>query len=151
MTSPRAPVIGLPTFRLSSWASSSLCSLMQGGELGERPAALARGPVRPALAVLERGLRGGDGPVDVLAAAERRGGHDARRWPGSTTSNVWPSAASTRLAADDHAARRSVARRTGLDRGSVVMGWTYGCEWRGEGAPMIRRRRLDLRPAGQRP
>ena len=76
MTSPRAPVIGLPTLRLSSWASSSLCSLISVGELGQRPPALAGRPVRPALAILERRLRGSDRPIDVLAAAQRRGRDD---------------------------------------------------------------------------
>ena len=76
MTSPRAPVIGLPTLRLSSWASSSLCSLISAANLARRPAALAGGPGRPALAVLERGLRGRDGPVHVLAPAQRRRGDD---------------------------------------------------------------------------
>ena len=42
--------------------------LDQVGELGERPAALAGGPVRPALALLERRLRRGDGAIDVARA-----------------------------------------------------------------------------------
>ena len=38
MTSPRAPLIGLPTLRLSSWASSSLLLLMRSASLAsERP------------------------------------------------------------------------------------------------------------------
>ena len=45
-------------------------------ELREGPAALAGGPGRPALAVVERLLGGGDGPIDVLAATERRLGDD---------------------------------------------------------------------------
>ena len=94
MISPRAPLIGLPTFRLSSWASSSVWSLM-------RAANLAR--VRPRLpaAQLAQPLRSSKA---FWAAATARStssrppsGAVAMTVPcaGSTTSNVWPSAAST--------------------------------------------------------
>ena len=45
--------------------------LEQVGELGQRPAALAGGPARPALALLEGRPCGLDGAVDVGPAAER--------------------------------------------------------------------------------
>src|SRR6185369_14960741 len=48
--------------------------LDQIGELGERPATLAGGPVRPAGSVVERRARRGHGAVHVLAATQRRRG-----------------------------------------------------------------------------
>ena len=94
MISPRAPVIGLPTLRLSSWASSSLCSLI-------RAASLASDRPRLPAAQVAQPLRSSNA---VWAAATARStssrppsGAVAMTLPvaGSTTSNVWPSAAST--------------------------------------------------------
>src|SRR5204862_3339717 len=50
--------------------------LDQVGELGERPAALAGRPIRPALAIVERLAGRDDRSIDVLAAAERGAGND---------------------------------------------------------------------------
>ena len=83
--------------------------LDQRGELGQRPAALAGRPGRPALAVVERAPGGLDRPVDVGRAAERRGRDDL---PGRRVDDVerLPVGGIDRLAADDH---------LGPDRGLV--------------------------------
>src|SRR5436309_135881 len=94
MTAPRAPVIGLPTFRLSSQASSSLDFLI-------RSASFARLRPRLPAAQLAQPLRSSNA---FWAAATARStssrppsGAVAIVLPiaGLTTSNVWPSAAST--------------------------------------------------------
>ena len=122
MISPRAPVIGLPTFRLSSWASSSVCVLDQGGELGERPAALAGRPGRPALAVVERRLGRLDGAIHVGRAAERRGRDDLA---GGRVDDVERLAVGgiDGLAADDHPGRQSWSSDEAV---GVVIGWPPG-------------------------
>ena len=121
MTSPRAPPIGLPTFRLSSQASSSVFFLIRSANLARvrprLPAAQFAQPLRSSNALLRRG----HGPVDVLAATERRrGDHLAGRGvddlEGLAVRGV------DGLAADDHpGGRRGVggARRA---RCSVVIG-----------------------------
>ena len=123
MISPRAPVIGLPTLRLSSWASSSVWSLMQGRELGQRPTALAGGPGRPSPC----------GPrTPAWAAATARStssrppsGAVAMTVPVGRVDDVERLAVGgvDGLAADDHA-RRGARRRAGC--GSVVIGGPRG-------------------------
>ena len=130
MISPRAPVIGLPTLRLSSWASSSVLRLDQRRELGQRPAALAGGPGRPALAIVERAPGRLDRPVDVRRSAERRRGDDL---PGRRIDDVERLAVGgiDGLAADDHPGpdRRLVG--TALERRLLV-----GChDFASRGAP----------------
>ena len=94
MISPRALVIGLPTFWLSSWASSSVCCLMSAASLAsERPRLPAAQFAQP--------LRSSNA---FCAAATARSTSSRPPWgtvaitdpvAGSTTSNVCPSAAST--------------------------------------------------------
>ena len=103
MISPRAPEIGLPTLRLSSWASSSVCSLMSAASLASDRPRLPAAQRRPALAVLERLLGGRDRPVDVLAPAQRGRGDDVA---GRRIDDVegLPVGRVDGLAADDHRA-----------------------------------------------
>ena len=87
MISPRAEVIGLPTFRLSSWASSSLCSLIRAASLAsDRPrlpaaqdaqplrssnAAWAAATARSTSSRPPSGARGDDGAVGRVDDVER--------------------------------------------------------------------------------
>ena len=94
MISPRAPVIGLPTLRLSSWASSSVWSLISAASLASDrprlPAAHDAQPLRSsnaAWAAATARSTSSRPPCGTLAMTEPSAG--------STTSNVWPSAAST--------------------------------------------------------
>ena len=94
MISPRAPPIGLPTFRLSSQASSSLCFLIRSANLAS---------VRPRLPAAQFAQPFGSSNAFCAAATARStssrppSGAVAMTLPvaGLTTSNVWPSAAST--------------------------------------------------------
>ena len=114
MTSPRAPLIGLPTLRLSSWASSSLLRLIRSASLASDrprlPAAQFAQPLRSSKAAVRRR----DRALDVLAAALRGRGM-TRPLAGLTTSKVWPSAAST---VSPPMTMRAVV---GGERSSVVM------------------------------
>ena len=94
MISPRAPVIGLPTFRLSSWASASVLALISEANLAS---------VRPRLpaAQVAQPLRSSNARRAASTARSTSAGPPsgtvAMTFPvaGLTTSNVWPSAAST--------------------------------------------------------
>ena len=94
MTSPRAPVIGLPTLRLSSWASSSLCSLIRAANLDRirprLPAAQVAQPLRSSNAACAAATARSTSSRPPIGAV-------AMTAPvtGLTTSNVCPSAAST--------------------------------------------------------
>ena len=111
--------------------------LDQGGELGQRPPALAGRPGRPALALVERPPGGGHGAVHVGRATERRGRDDACRSPGSTTSNVWPSAASS----DSPPMTMRVVSVVVDEAVGVVIGWPPGRGGGGRcGVSMIRPR-----------
>ena len=79
--------------------------LDQGGELGQRPPALAGRPGRPALALVERPPGRLHGAIDVGRAAERRGRDDAA---GRRVHHVERLAVGRiqRLATDDHAGRQ---------------------------------------------
>ena len=94
MISPRAPVIGLPTFRLSSWASSSVFSLISAANLARLrprlPAAQVAQPLRSSkarrAASTARSTSAGPPSGAVAMTAPLAG---------LTTSKVCPSAAST--------------------------------------------------------
>ena len=94
MTSPRAPEIGLPTLRLSSWASSSSCCLTS---------ALYFWSVRPRFAAdqLDQPFGSSSALRAAATALSTSGlppsGAVAMTLPvaGLTISNVWPSEAST--------------------------------------------------------
>ncbi len=135
MISPRAPLIGLPTFRLSSWASSSVWSLMSAANFAS---------VRPRLpaAQLAQPLRSSNA---FWAAATARS--TSSRPPSGAVAMTVPfgrvddiERLAVRgihgLAADDHAGRRgggcgrsSMACCSGvmvcltLDRGRSGTGW----------------------------
>ena len=121
MTSPRAPLIGLPTLRLSSWASSSVCSLMRAANLAS---------VRPRLpaAQLAQPLRSSNA---VWAAATARStssrppsGAVAMTVPVGRVDDVEGLAVGgvDGLAADDHAGDGGASAAIGAWRcGSVVM------------------------------
>ena len=121
MISPRAPVIGLPTFRLSSWASSSVCSLIRAANLAS---------VRPRLpaAQVAQPLRSSNARLAASTARSTSAGPPsgavAMTPPvaGFTTSNVWPSAAST----DSPPMTMRVVTGVVEAAVGVVIGWPLG-------------------------
>ena len=128
MISPRAPVIGLPTFRLSSWASSSVLALMSAANLAS---------VRPRLpaAQVAQPLRSSNARRAASTARSTSAGPPSgavamtRPVAGLTTSNVCPSAASTDSPPMTICARigASSEERSRVACLSVVMSSPRGC------------------------
>ncbi len=135
MISPRAPEIGLPTLRLSSWASSSVWSLISAASL-----ASAR-PRLPAAQVAQP-LRSSNARRAASTARSTSAGPPcgavAMTLPvaGLTTSNVWPSAAST---GSPPMIIRAAVGALGSAVGVVISGLSDGSDGLRIGAGMIRR------------
>ena len=132
MTSPRDDVIGLPTFAVSSWESSSLFCFTRAANFERVRPRLPAAHVGPALAILERLLGGGDGPIDVLPATQRCPGDDLA---GRRVDDIegLPVGRVDALAADDHPDGR---RLGGVGPGCPLLG--------GHGEVLVRARASRL-------